>query len=135
MAADLRGDLLDSSTELSASDIRWLSPLPLWAGILAGPIAFALNLTATYALVHWTCATDRQSLLHLISVVAFILVLAGSGISWLALQHVPRSLETDGGSPRARARFMALLGLGSSAFFALAVIANAYPQWVIDACQ
>jgi hypothetical protein len=135
VAADLRGDLLGSSTDLSASEIRWLSPLPLWAGILAGPTAFALNLTATYALVHWTCASDRQSWLHLISLAAFVLVLGGSGISWLALQHAPASLDTEGGSPRARARFMALLGLASSAFFAFAVIANAYPQWVLDACQ
>jgi hypothetical protein len=135
VAADLWGDLLGSSTDLSASDVRWLSPLPLWTGILAGPSAFALNLTATYALVHWTCAADRQSLLHLISVFALVLVLAGSGASWMALQHSPSSLDTEGGSPRARARFMALLGLASSAFFAFAVIANAYPQWVLDACQ
>jgi hypothetical protein len=126
---------LGSSTDLTASDVRWLSPLPLWAGILAGPGAFALNLTVTYALVHWTCATDRQALLHLISLFAFIIVLVGSWISWVALQHAPAALETEGGTPLARARFMALLGLASSALFALAIIANAYPQWVLDACQ
>ena len=25
--------------------VRWLSPLPLWTGILAGPLAWALDLT------------------------------------------------------------------------------------------
>ena len=126
---------MGSSTDLNAGDIRWLSPLPLWAGILAGPSAFALNLTVTFALVHWTCATDRQSLLHVISLFAFILVLAGSWLSWVALRHAPSTLETEGGTPQARARFMALLGLASSALFALAIIANAYPQWVLNACQ
>ena len=30
---------------------------------------------------------------------------------------------------------MALLGLASSAFFIIVIVANAYPQWVLDACQ
>jgi len=115
--------------------MRWLSPLPLWTGILAAPLAFALNLTATYALVKWSCAADRAGVLHLISLVALFIVLAGASVSWIALQHSPAAVETDEGTPPARARFMALLGLASSAFFLLAVVANAYPQWVLDACQ
>jgi hypothetical protein len=106
----------------------------LWAGILAGPIAFAVNLTATYAMVKWTCAADRQATLHLVSIVMLAVVGVGSWISWRALQHAP-AVQTDAGSPEARARFMALLGLASSALFALAIIANAFPQWVLDACQ
>jgi len=126
---------LGSSTDLSAGDLRWLSPLPLWTGILAGPMAFAFNLTATYALVKWTCAEDGELVLHLISVAAVLIVLGGGWISWVALQHSPEGIDTDGGTPQARARFMALFGLASSAFFLLATVANAYPQWVLDACR
>ena len=135
MAANLRSDLLGSSADLTADDLRWLSPLPLWTGILTGPIAFALNLTATYALVKWTCAADREGVLHLISFLCLLLVVGAAWISWVALKHSPAGLETEGGTPKARARFMALLGLASSALFILAIAANAYPQWVLDACQ
>lgn len=135
MAANLRGDLLGSSTHLSAADLRWLSPLPLWTGILVGPIAFAINLTVTYALVHRTCETDQASVLHLVSLVAGLMVVGAGWVSWLGLQHTPAGIETDQGTPIARARFMALLGLASSAFFMFAIIANAYPQWVLDACR
>jgi len=120
---------------LTAGDLRWLSPLPLWTGILAGPIAFAINLTVTYALVKWTCRSDAQTVLHLVSLIALVIVLGGTWVSWMALRHSPVTLETDAGTPEARARFMALLGLASSAFFIFAIVANAFPQWVLDACR
>lgn len=120
---------------MTAGDLRWLSPLPLWTGILTGPIAFACNLTATYALVKWVCATNREGVLHLISFAALLLVIGAAGISWIALKHSPAGVETDAGTPEARARFMALLGLASSAFFTIVIVANAYPQWVLDACH
>ena len=44
-------------------------------------------------------------------------------------------VPTDGGHPRQRARFMAILGLTSCALFALTILAGAIPQWVLDACQ
>lgn len=120
---------------MRAGDLRWLAPLPLWTGILAGPIAFAFNLTTTYALVHWTCEADRESVLHVVSLVALLIVIGGTWVSWMALRHSPDTLETDAGTPEARARFMALLGLASSAFFIFAIVANAFPQWVLDACR
>jgi hypothetical protein len=126
---------LGSSADLTAGDLRWLSPLPLWTGILAGPIMFAFKLTVTYALVKWTCTTDRQGVLHLVSLVSLLVVVGAASISWLALQHTTASLDTDAGTPEARARFMALFGLATSALFALAIIANAYPEWVLDACH
>jgi len=126
---------LGSSTDLTAGDLRRLSPLPLWTGILTGPIAFAGNLTATYALVKWVCATDREGVLHLISFVALLLVVGAAWISWIALKRSPAGVETEAGTPEARAHFMALLGLASSAFFIIVIVANAYPQWVLDACQ
>ena len=36
---------MGAQTAVSARDVRWLTPLPLWAGILAGPMAWAFDLT------------------------------------------------------------------------------------------
>ena len=126
---------MGSSADLTAGDLRWRSPLPLWTGILAGPIMFAFKLTATYALVKWACLADRQGVLHLISLISLLAVVGAAWISWVALQHTTGTLDPDEGTPEARARFMALLGLACSAFFILALAANAYPGWVLDACH
>jgi hypothetical protein len=125
---------LGAETDLTVADQRWLSPLPLWAGILAGPIAWASDLGASYALVQWTCASQRVGVLHLISLLALMLTMGGAVMSWMALQHTDH-LATDAGQPRARARFMAVLGLSINALFAAAIIAGAIPRWVLNACQ
>jgi hypothetical protein len=130
VAADLLGDLLGTAT-----DLRWLSPLALWTGIVAGPTAWAIDLTASYALVKWSCLTQRETLLHLLTVVALVACAGGAVVSWLALQHSADAVPTDGGDPRQRAHFMAILGLTSCALFGLTIVAAAIPRWILDACQ
>jgi hypothetical protein len=130
VAADLRGDLLGTET-----DLRWLSPLALWTGIVAGPAAWALNLTASYALVKWTCLTQREALLHLLTLMALLGCIGGAAVSGLAYRHSADAVPTDGGNARQRAHFMALLGLTSCALFALTIAAAAIPVWFLDACH
>jgi hypothetical protein len=134
VAADLRGDLLGTQAVV-ASDRRWLTPLPLWTGILAGPIAWALDLCVSYALVKWTCSSQRTLLMHLISPACLALVMGGAAASWFALRATGAHVPTDTADLNARARFMAVLGLTSSALFALTVVAGAIPRWVLDACR
>ena len=125
---------MGAATHLTAADRRWLSPLLLWAGIFAGPVAWALDLEASYALVQWTCATQRMDVLHAVSVVALVITMGGAALSWMALQHA-RGMPMDAGSERARARFMAVLGLSASLLFATAILAGSLPRWMLDACQ
>src|SRR5204862_689815 len=77
MAADLWGDLLGAETHLTAADVYWLSPLPLWAGLLSGPTAWGLDLGVSYALVKWACAAHRGDVLRLLSAAALALVAGG----------------------------------------------------------
>jgi hypothetical protein len=126
---------LGAQTDVNVGDARWLSPWALWSGILAGPIAWALDLGIGYALVKWVCATRHEDVLHGITVAALALVLVGAVLSWMALQRTAGDGPTDGGEPRQRARFMAILGLASSALFALQILARVIPQGFIDACR
>jgi len=121
--------------QVAVDDVRWLTPLPLWAGILAGPIAWAFDLEASYAVVKWACHTQNQQVLPLITMASLAVVLAGAIFSWKALIRTSNETSTDGDRPRQRARFMAVLGLASCALFALQIIAGAIPHWVLDACQ
>jgi len=115
--------------------VKWLSPLPLWAGILAGPAAWALDLSISYAVVKWTCTSQRHTALHGTMSAALVMVAGGAVLSFIALQHTAGDTPTDGGNPRQRARFMAILGLASCALFALAIIAGTIPEWMLDACR
>jgi hypothetical protein len=124
-----------TSHGLGEAELRWLSPLPLWTGILAGPIAWALDLSISYAIVKWTCSSQRQLVLHAITPAALLVVLIGAYASFMALRHTAGDQPTDGPDPRQRARFMAILGLTMCALFGLTVMAGAIPRWVLDACQ
>jgi hypothetical protein len=136
VAADLWGDLLGAEAHLAAADRQFLSPLPLWTGIVAGPIAWALDLASSYALVKPVCRTQHTGMLSLfIPLVCLALIAAGVALSWMALRRTEGDVPLDGGRPRQRARFMAVLGLSSSALFALQILAATIPPRVLDACQ
>jgi hypothetical protein len=120
----------------SATEDTWsVKPLALWTGILAGPIAWACDLLASYALVKWICTSQRLSALHLISLLALVVVGIGALVAWRTLRLASRPLSHEGALSRQRARFMATLGLASSALFALTIVAGAIPPFMIDACQ
>ena len=114
---------------------RWLSPPALWAGILAGPLAWAVDLTVSYAVVKPVCRSRLDAVLHGIPVGCLAVVLGGAAMSWLAFRQTSADAPSDGGRPRDRARFMAILGLACAALFTLQIVAGAIPGWVIDACQ
>jgi hypothetical protein len=116
-------------------DVRWLTPLPLWTGIFAGPIAWAFDLSASYASVKWVCHTGTYGTLPLITVASLAVVGVAAAICLTALRRTVDDVPTDGGRPRQRARFMAVLGLASCGLFALQIVAGAIPHWVLNACQ
>ena len=126
---------MGTQTPLTTAGVRWLTPLPLWTGILAGPVVWATDLTVSYAFVRWSCTTRAFGVLHAITAFSIALVVAGGWISWLAYQQTRDDVPGDGGRPRQRARFMAVLGLASAGFFLLAILANEMPRWVLYACR
>ena len=126
---------MGTKTAVEAGGVRWLSPLPLWTGILGGPIAWAFDLMASYAVVKWVCRTSNHAILPLITTVSLAVVIGAAAFSWIALRRTADDVPTDGGQPRQRARFMAILGLASSGLFALQILAGAIPHWVLDACR
>jgi hypothetical protein len=126
---------LGAQTAVDAADVRWLSPLPLWTGILAGPLAWAFDLMASYAVVKWVCHTNNYAVLPLITAASLAMVIGAAAIAWTALTRTASDVPIDGGQPRQRARFMAILGLASSGLFALQILAGAIPHWMLDACQ
>ena len=107
----------------------------LWGAILAGPVAWALDLAISYSLVAWTCGGGPSTVLRLISFFSLALIGAGAFLAWRAMQSVPPGTPEDGSRPDHRGYFMARLGLLMCGLFGAVVIAGAVPRWVLNACQ
>lgn len=92
-----------------------------WGGVALGPVSWGLNLQGIYVLAHFSCETTRVSG-TIVSVVLAIVALAGTAISARAMRRGAGAewVDAQGGGPRS---FMAWVGVGMGALFAL-VIAN-----------
>jgi hypothetical protein len=104
----------------------------LWAGLAAGPLAWAALLEANYLLSYVACEQRHSWMLHLGTVVALVLVGLGALAAWWAhppLGPVPASSTAEG-----RARFMAVAGLALSGGFALVILATEIPVLVLHPC-
>lgn len=109
--------------------------LPLWFGFLGPPIIWAARFGASYALVPFACQHDAVQLLQVITVVALVGVAWAAVVAWRAWRAAGKSRQVELGGRNARARFMALAGLLSSAIFFVAIVAEGIAIFLIDPCQ
>ncbi|HEV7859215.1 MAG TPA: hypothetical protein VGO91_11405 [Pyrinomonadaceae bacterium] len=110
--------------------------LALWVGLLCGPLAWLLQLQVGYTLVPWACAHDVNAIsLHLVTVVALLLTSLGGFISWRNWQRTGKKERDDEGEAVSRSRFMALLGLFTSAMFFLTILVQGIPSFILHPCQ
>ena len=131
--ADLTGP--PKRGQYAGASVQYITPLPLWTGILAGPIVWAFDLLVRYAVVKWSCITGHHWYFDALTVGSLAIVTFAAVVSWNALQQTSKDEPTDGGTPRQRARFMAILGLTISALFGLQIAAASIPNWILDACR
>ena len=107
----------------------------LWFGILAGPLAFLLNLQVSYMLVRPVCVTAHHLVLHLVPVGALLLTVSGGVSAWRSWQRARQAESSKAGGVLQRSRFMAETGLLGSGFFILAIVAQWLPNFILNACQ
>jgi hypothetical protein len=107
-----------------------------WTGLLAGPLAWVLQLQVAYVLVPWACAHDRQSIsLHVVTIVSLLLTAVGALISLREWRRKGREWPGPGGGKIPRSRFMAVLGLFMSAFFFLVILVQGLASFILHPCQ
>ena len=98
------------------------------ASFLSGPVAFALDLGASYFLVPRAHATGSKLPLHATTALAALLVLWGAWAALRVLRDPAARPGGEGGRAADRARFLALGGLLLCAFFLGALCAEAVPS-------
>ena len=107
----------------------------LWFGILAGPLAFLLNLQLSYMLVQPACVTAHHLILHLVPVGALLLTASGGVSAWWNWQRAGHaaSSKARGGLPYSH--FMAGVGLLISVLFLVVIVAQWLPNFILTTCQ
>lgn len=96
----------------------------LWTGVLAAPIAFAVDLEIKFAIIQYVCRNHASWIMWAVTLLALLITAFGALCAW--------SGWVDD-SPRVQ--FMAVGGLMISAMFALAIVAMAIPDLFLRACD
>jgi hypothetical protein len=131
MTADSRAKTVDTRTDVpDASALR-----ALWTGLLLPPAAFLLNLELAYALVPNACSSGNELSVHLVHLVCLALAVFGGVTAWRFWRRSGETWPGDEGGPVARSRFMAGLGFLTSALFALVILAQWIPSFMLSPCQ
>jgi hypothetical protein len=128
---------------------RAVAPAVLWFGLFGAPVAWSLQLLASYALVAHGCYPDAEPITMPVvpglrtlvlgtGAAALAVALLAGGVawrSWRATQHEHQGehealLEVGAG----RVRFMALAGILLSAVFVLGIVMNTVPLLLLRPC-
>ena len=103
--------------------------------MVAGPVAWAFDLGLSYVLAQHACSTGHHYILHLITIVCFLVALTGLAAGYTEYQKLPREVTEQGARPFDRAYFQLLFGMVFSIAFAVVVIAGAVPRWILSPCD
>jgi len=106
----------------------------LWTGLLLAPTAFLINLELGYALVPTACRTGHTLPLHLVHLACLLLAIGGI----LVAQGNRGSSDVTaagGNNHTAQAWFMGRLGEAVGLLFALVILSQAIPGFVLSPCQ
>ena len=113
----------------------------LWAGVLTGPIAWAVQLVVGYGLEEIACAPAAQERgeiagvgVEVIIVALGLVLLAATAASGLGALRCLRTAHADDETPGARASWMAIAGVMTSILFVIVIGAGTAPPLLLDVC-
>ena len=106
-----------------------------WLAALAGPVAWAADLEAVYALAPRACASGRATL-HLATFLALAVACVGALVAGLTRASFGGAISAnDRGSAAAQVGFLSAIGLMSNPLFALIIAAQWLAILVLDPCS
>jgi hypothetical protein len=102
----------------------------LWIGVLAGPVAWFVELEASYALTDWVCRHGHPWLLHVTTVIAVGLAIAGIPAAARGRRIWNERLPASGRT----GAFLGTAGLWLSLLFSMAILASVLPKLLLSPC-
>jgi hypothetical protein len=117
------------------SDSGERAPLLQWIGFFLAPAVFFIHLQLAYVLVPWACATGLRIWIHVATLAAVLLAIAGTGAAWRVHARAEGVANNDDAGAIPRTRFLGVLGLCQSTIFVLLLVAQLIAGVVISPCQ
>ncbi len=111
------------------------TPTLVWWSLIAGFLAWGLDLALSYTLEQHSCSTGHHYVLHAIYIVCSVIALSGFVLGYRELKQFPPQTNDRGGRSWDRAHFQALLGMAFSLVFTLVIVAAAIPRWILSPCE
>ena len=103
--------------------------------MLAAPVAWLFQLQVTYLFVLYACSTGQHFTLHLVSILTLVIAAGGGFVAWRNWQQAGREWPNQDEGVIPRSRFMAVLGVLTSALFFLLILASWIPSFFLGPCQ
>jgi hypothetical protein len=107
----------------------------LWAAFIAAPLAWLIDLEASYATVDWACAHDRRAVLFLFPLACLAIIAVAAWVSRSIWDDLGRDTSLDGASVKDRTRFLAVIALMMCATFALVIITTFAARSLLSPCE
>lgn len=111
---------------------------PLWIGVLAGPLMWAVLLETNYALSYVACEQRHKWMLHLATGLAALIVAIAGYFAWRAAPQFGSIEEPTADRDQTRllrARFMAISALVLSAWFILVILSTEVVISILEVCS
>ncbi|ESY63926.1 MULTISPECIES: hypothetical protein [Mesorhizobium] len=103
-----------------------------WAGLVSGPVAWAITLQLDYSIAFWQCHAGFRPT-ALFSLIGAAAAMAGALLSWRAVHD-----RRHGRSPPSKARtraFLARASVGIGALFTLILLAQLVAGLIFSGCE
>lgn len=101
------------------------------AGLILGPLAWALNQQVTSTMIYSDCARGRTATVLASGVLCACLALLGLGLSWFARQG---ALAEHSSTQPATTAFTATLSTCAAAIFFLVIVAGTAAGFLLPGC-
>jgi hypothetical protein len=108
--------------------------VPIWFCTLAPPVAAILHLQFSYVLEHTACATRSKVGIHIITAFLLSIVIFAAVIARREWVREGSENPKQFPGPVGTRRLMALLGMVGAGIFALFILAQWFPNFVLDTC-
>ena len=116
-------------------ELQATTPKALWLLIVLGPIICAIEMQINYVLVRQACSAQRNVGLYAVIIVAIALTLATAFVAYAVWLQAGRTWPTEAPDVATRIRFIAVLGILSSAMSLLVIVAQGIATIQFDPCQ
>jgi len=114
---------------------RWRGLLSITLGLLLGPVVALANQQLIYSVNMWACGHRTQPAMHLVPFLCLVVTIGAGITAYRDWRAVGGGLEDEQATIHTRTRFLSMLGMATSLFSSMVVIAQWSAIFVFDPCM